>query len=300
MTRRLIVALADSHAGHKLGLLNPATTLYDEDEHGELVAWTPQLTAYQTYLWEVYQKCLAQVKALAGTDPVIVLHNGDATQGNKYPQQLVSTREADHVLIWVENLRPWFTSGFNLEAVRIVKGTAAHNQGEGSSEMLIAAQLQAAYPAADLKCLYHGLLIVAEHFKLDYAHHGAGAGIRDWTKGNVARFYLRDMITREWKAGNFPPQVVLRAHYHQWLEVIEKETLRGQDYTFRFILLPSLCGLGEHGAQVTRSAFAITNGLVVFELDDSHLRRVIPLIETVDIRTQEHIGGRTDQSADRG
>ena len=54
--RRLVVALADTHAGHVLGLLNPETVLVRQvDEHGEYEEWTPEPTATQTLLWELKQ-----------------------------------------------------------------------------------------------------------------------------------------------------------------------------------------------------------------------------------------------------
>jgi len=291
MTRRLIVLESDQHGGHKLGLLNPATTLIDEDEEGNLVEWQPQLTAFQQYVWTLQSKAIESIKRLAGNDPVIILSAGDATHGNKHPQQLVSTRLSDQVIIAVNNAKPWYDAGLNLEAVRIVKGTAAHNLTEGATEILLTEQLRALYPGVDTKCLYHSLLVIEDTFGIDYAHHGAGPGIRDWTRENVLRLYLRDLIIKEVKSFRVPPQIVARGHYHTYRHVIEEDTINGQRMEFHALLLPSMCGLGEHSRQVTRSADHVTNGVIVLELHDDKLSRIIPMINTVDIRTKEYIGG---------
>lgn len=285
--RRWIVALADTHAGHKLGLLNPDTVLYEEDEQGDLVPWTPKLTAFQEYLWPLYQKAIGWVCELTGDDEVIVLHNGDATQGDRYAQHLVSTRMADQIIIGTNNLKLWLDLP-NVSKFRIVKGTGSHVFDEGSSEILIAEQLKAAYPERDIACLYHGLLNV-DGFEVDYAHHGPGAGVRDWTNGNMVRYYLKDLIAREWKAGRYPPSLTLRAHYHTWVWETVREILRERECRFDAVVLPSWCGLGEHGAKATKSQPRIVNGLAVFEIVDGRLKDVHPYLKWLDIRTREKV-----------
>lgn len=293
MTRAWIVALSDTHGGHKLGLLNPDTTLYDENEAGDMVPWTPKLTAFQEYLWPLYQNTIEKVKALVGQDEVIVIHNGDATQGNRFPQHLVSTRMADQIIIAINNLKVWLDVP-NVTALRIVKGTGAHVFDEGSSEILIAEQLKALYPERDVACLYHGLLDV-NGYTIDYAHHGPGGGMRDWTKGNMVRLYLLDMINREWKAGRYPPHLVLRGHYHTWVWETVRESLRGRVCRFDAVVLPSWCGLGEHGMKSTKSQNVIVNGLALLEIVDGQLRNIYPLNESIDIRTKETLGRRAAQ-----
>lgn len=164
---KYLVFAADPHAGHKLGLCNPDTTLYDEDAEGELVPYQPQLTETQKYLWDLQSKAIGRAKQIIGQSPALLFFVGDLMHGNKYPQQLVSTRISDQVVIAANNAKPWYDSGIAFDAVRIVKGTAAHNLGEGALEILLAEQLKALYPTVDTRCLYHGLITVGNSFDVD-------------------------------------------------------------------------------------------------------------------------------------
>jgi len=69
----------------------------------------------------------------------------------------------------------------------------------------------------DIKMCQHGLLDI-DGVTIDYAHHGPFPGSRSWLKGNIARYYLRDLMMREIMNGNSPPKLVVRAHYHTPVE----------------------------------------------------------------------------------
>lgn len=293
--KRYLVFGADTHAGHKLGLCSPDTTLYDEDAEGDLVPYNPPLTETQKYLWDLQSKAIERAKQLIGKSPALLFFVGDLAHGNKYPQQLVSTRISDQVIIAAANLKPWYESGIVFDAVRIVKGTAAHNLGEGALEILLTEQLKALYPTTNTRCLYHGLVTVGKSFDVDYAHHGPGVGIRAWTRENVARFYLRDMIARNAKRFKVPPQLVVRAHCHSYAHFVEYDEINDKRMDFHYLALPSLCGLSEHAIQATRSSDYLTNGIVIVEIEDDRVNRVIPLLRTLDIRTKESFWGEADE-----
>lgn len=287
MSRTVVAFFSDSHANHKLGLLNPETVLYHEDQEGRLIPVQPELTATQRYLWEAYEADRAAVLAFAAGDPLVVIHNGDATQGTKYQDHLVSTRVADQVTMAVANFRPWFEMG--VRTMRVVKGTGSHVLGEGSTEILIAQQLAAEFPDADVKALYHGLLCV-DGVKIDYAHHGPYPGSRNWLRGNVARYYLRSYMLDEFAAGRTPADVLLRSHYHTW---IPPESLgvefRGRVHWSWLVLTPSYCGLGAYGRQATRSTHRQTHGLVALEIVDGRLGNIRPFKRSIDLRTKESL-----------
>jgi len=52
----------------------PDIVLHDESPDGVLIEYTPEMTASQAYLWELYQNHIAQVLELAGNDEIIVIH----------------------------------------------------------------------------------------------------------------------------------------------------------------------------------------------------------------------------------
>jgi hypothetical protein len=279
--------MADSHGGSRLGLLNPETTLVQEDEQGNLVPWTPEPTKTQRYLWNAYEEDINNVIGLAAGDEVILLHVGDITQGDRHPGLLVSTRLADQLIIGEENLAPWFGHP-NVSTARLAKGTASHVFGEGSAEVLIARALGQRFADRDVEALYHGLLDVGG-VVVDYAHHGPGPGIRDWTSGNQVRYYLKSLIATEWKRGRVPARLVLRGHYHTWVWETVRDSLGGADHTFDMCLLPSYCAMGDHGHRATRSAWVQVHGLVAFEIANGGIVEVHPFKRELDLRTKESL-----------
>lgn len=281
MRRVIIAVVSDTHGGHRLGLLNPNTVVYAENEFGEWDYFRPELTESQRFLWERYMDWMGQVFDFAAGDDLILIHNGDETQGKKYVDQLVSTRLADQIVIARDNLNPWYAYG-NLIAVRIVAGTAAHSFAEGSSAILVREQLALNHPQVNTSVLYHGLLSI-NGVIVDYAHHGPGPGSRNWLHGNVARFYLRDLMQREILAGRRPPGLVLRAHFH----VPVYEYLETGGWKSHFYITPAMCMMGEHGIQATRSVEEITVGILALEVVDGEIQRDMRLYQTLDIRTKE-------------
>lgn len=278
--RNIIAVINDLHGGHRLGLMNPDVELQREDECGTPEPFQPQPTASQVYLWELYQHHLGEVRTLAGEAPITLLVNGDAVQGNKHPGHWVSTRLSDQILIGAANLAPWFDLP-NLREVIFNYGTEAHNFGEGSGELLLQALLAALYPRVHVTITPHGLLTRAQ-VTMDHAHHGPHPGSRNWLAGNVARFYLRDLMYREILAHRRPPDVILRAHYHTPVH----EVLETGGYTSQLFVVPGYCMIDDHGMQATRSIECATHGMLVLVCEDG---QVTPhrLYDTIDMRTDE-------------
>jgi hypothetical protein len=287
MQRTIIVVIADPHGGHRHGLLNPETVLEETDEIGNIIGdYHPQVTRIQQYLWEQYTDWINQIKGIAGEDPIYIVANGDLTAGNKYPQLLVSTREADQFLIAAANMHPLYA--LNPRAVRIIKGTGAHVFNQGTSEIVVSTLLGAAYPKTDTRVMDHGLFVIGG-VEVDISHHGPPPGSRKWLEGNEARYYLRSAMLDEITAGHAPARLYYRAHYHQSVE----ETLivkgNGNRYKSTLIITPSLAFIDNHARQTVRSPSRITHGLSVAEVIDGELLRTIPLERTIDIRSHERL-----------
>ena len=286
--RKIVVALADLHSGHKLGLLSPDTILEDEDEEGNIEEWCPRLSSTQEYLWDdIYIPAVKSISDLAEKDDIYVLSVGDLTHGNHYISQQVSTRMSDQILIADANLAPLMELK-QTKGARIIKGTGEHEFGEGSSAITIDRILKTRYPKKDIKALYHGLLSLG-NFTIDYTHHGASSGKRDWLKGNEARFYLRNIMYMEIKLGNKPADLYLRAHFHEpvleWLSM----SMRKEEYESWLCILPSMCMIDDYARKVTRSKFVITNGIYAFEIINDVIYKIHKFKETLDIRTKETI-----------
>ena len=281
--RVLVVLMSDSHSGHQLGLMASGTQLVDDDGN----TWTPQLTKTQEYLWELLQTYKAEVIALADGDEIVVIHNGDACQGTRYPARWVSERESDQVKIAAGALAPWLALP-NCHTMRIVAGTSAHNYGRASAEVALAELLQAMDRKADIKCLYHGLLSIAG-VTFDIAHHGTYPGSRKWLEGNGPRYYLRSLMDEELLNGRTPPRVVARGHHHVWCRETVRIVLDDRTVVSDIVNTPSWTGLTDYAHQAAKSPAFITNGMAVAEVVDGRLVEIHRMTATLDVRTREEL-----------
>ena len=279
----IVLVETDTHAGHKLGLCNPDAVILNDD--GESTG--PDLGTFQRYLWDLRTEYINKVVGLADGDEIIHLHGGDITQGQKYMQQLISTRIADQFAIADANMWPIYRLP-NVERGRLISGTSSHIFGEGTSEIEVATRLQLRFPDKNIRPLAHSLIDI-DGLELDVAHHGPGAGIRQWTRGNVARHYLRSKIWQDYKTRGKAPDLYLRGHYHTFVWETLRIRWQGEWCEHHLIVLPSWCGMTEYARQSTKSEYEITNGLIALEVEGGELVNIHPLEKTLDLRTKESL-----------
>ena len=284
--RRLVVALADMHAGHVLGLLNPATVLVRQiDEHGEYEEWCPELTATQRLMWPMFQGHVDELEELAGKDEIVVFNVGDPTHGTKYMQGLIAdVSRSDQRIIAASNLNPIIRLP-NVRILRMFSGTPAH-VWPGSADAKVAWQLRQDYPQKDIQSVHHSRMSI-DGVWFDTAHHGPQPGSRDWLRGNVALYYLKDRIYRDRRMGKEPARVYIRGHRHQYVPVPFIDRWKGREMKHNLTVVPSYCGLTSHARQVTQSEPELVNGMCVYELVDGKLVDIHPLIEYTDLRLEE-------------
>jgi hypothetical protein len=283
--RTIVVALSDTHANHRLGLLAPETVLYEEDPATrEMVPWSPSLGPTQRWLWPEYNADRRGVVDLANGDRIVLIHEGDMCQGgNGNPHELVSMRLADQIAIAAENLRPWFELP-NLDRAIFIKGTAYHELGEGSAAMLVAAQLRAEY-GKQIEVPYHADAMI-DGVSFDLAHHGPPPGVRTWLRGNILRLYTQSLMDRALMEGQEPPRVLLRGHYHELTSEVVTRRARGRKWTTDAWICPAYCGIDEYARKVSKSPGDLTVGLLAFELVDGELRQTYEFKRTIDYRTR--------------
>jgi len=294
--RFIVLAESDEHSGHKLGLCNPNTLLLSDKKE----VYGPSLVGFQQYLWDLRTKDLAWVEVLAAGDPIVYIHGGDITHGTRFPTQLMESRMSDQPTIAYHNAIPVYEL-HNVIAGRIIIGTGLHVFGEGSSEILVAEMLRAKYPKIDTWPIAHSRITIGGII-FDVAHHGPGAGIRVWTRGNVAMNYLKSKMWQDFKNGKKPAHVYLRGHYHTFVFVTNRERFDGVWYESHLIIMPSWCGMTEHARKATQSDYEVINGLVAFEIMNNEVK-VHPRDTPLDLRTEEIIGRATKigiQGRDRG
>lgn len=297
-SRKIVVVTSDWHAGHKLGLMNPETVLYEDEVDNPESESKPirhDLGTYQAYLWhDVWLPGIQGVNELADGCPVGLIVNGDITHGKRHPEQLVTTSTANQFLIAEACLTPWVRAIRQLSLVRFAFGTASHIFEEGTSPVLVSRLFREKYPRIDVGVVRHGLLDVLG-VRIDYAHHGPSQGIREWTKGNQLRYYLKSVMSGHLKNGQDPPDAVFRSHYHYPHREMVSEFVTGETpgrprtVESRIYLTPSMCGMNDYAYQATRSNSNIYNGFMVLEVEngrivDDHLDEFVWML---DLRTEE-------------
>jgi len=281
--RVIVPIISDTHGGHSGALMNPETVIEMEDELGNRYNYQPELSEVQKYLWNIYTGALEKIKVMAGEDPIVALHAGDNVEGNKHPSELVRPEISVQIKIAFDNLLPLCRLP-NIRALRVVKGTGAHELGFASATAMVVQLLQIAYPRLDIQAIQHGWLSVGG-IDIDYSHHGPGMWRRTWLTGNEARYYLRDCMMRDIADIGRPADVYVRGHIHAPLI----EWLRVDGHRSTLVVTPSMKIGGEYSFQATRSAPRISNGLVALEIEGGKLRDIHEYIETQDLRTKEVI-----------
>lgn len=284
LKRRWVLAESDPHAGHKLGLCNPDAQIMDPDQG---VRVTPTLTEFQKYIWDLRQEYLNNVWELTGHAPVVYFMDGDVTHGNGHMDQLMSTRQADQRTIAKANMAP-ILERRSVKTARLLTGTGVHVFGEGSSEIELADALADKYARVDIGVAHHSRANI-DGVVFDVAHHGPSGGSRAWLEGNIATYYLRDRMLKDLALGKRPASVYLRGHYHVNRWVTLRMDWQGECIESHLVVLPSWCGLGDYARKITRSSPTVVNGLYAFELRDGAVTRIVPFVQTLDLRLEEEL-----------
>jgi hypothetical protein len=282
-----LIVRTDAHSGLRLGLQNPETELWEEDEEGNLAPRKPELTATQKWLWELYSAHVTEAIQWSDNDEIVLFDLGDACQGDKHHSRVVSVRDADQVELALGTFDLFIPYADRIRSLRLLVGTDAHNFGFGSAEIALMARLKNTFPKTHVKLVRHGLFTVAG-VAVDTAHHGPSGGSRKWLEGNIVRFYLKDLMLSSLIAWEAPPRLVLRAHHHvEMREEVTVYTKAGRMWQSVIHLCPPYSGVTHYATKVTRSKSTLTVGLLVFRLRNGIIESWDRFTETIDLRTKE-------------
>lgn len=118
----VLVVFSDLHSGSRRSLMPPRYQLYEEGtgrNSGQTILANPQ----QRWLWKCWQDGWAKVRKYIGNDPWAWACVGDAIQGIRHKEELISVDPTDHMIIFDQCVRPQIkgaSKGF------FVRGTQAH------------------------------------------------------------------------------------------------------------------------------------------------------------------------------
>lgn len=273
---------SDSHAGHQLGLANPDTIVGTTDFREQI-----KVNSIQRDLWDWYANGIDWAMSMIGKSPFYLWHVGDLCHGDKHRDQLMSNRLSDQIGIAVSNI-DFLYKMKNFRGSRFIVGTDAHEFGDASATILVAAQMSKAYPGKDTKAFFH-MLIKNGSAAIDMAHHGPGQSSRSWLSGNTARYYLTDMVLRAIENGDAVPTMVLRGHVHSPIHETVSRMIGGKWRRSEIFVSAAMCMLSNYARQVTQSVSRVYNTMAVVELTKTGAQLVDIFVRYIDVRTIEEL-----------
>jgi hypothetical protein len=213
---------ADTHSGSSVGLLPPGQWSFTNGGYHDPDETQKIITRLWTTAWERIGKAREGKR-------LIVVHMGDATEGAHHgTTELITPRVDEHERIHVEAMELALKlSGFDRkrgDRLYYVRGTPAHVGPGGSSEERIARQfdgsgvipmIEPKQPARkDGRFVWNRIRLEVHGKLFDLAHHGAGVGLKPWTRTNPLRGKLQEVYWRTIEAGTRVPDYWVRAHRH--------------------------------------------------------------------------------------
>lgn len=291
--KRTIIAIrGDTQVGHSGGLVNPDTQIpdLDIDESGRYIVtgWRRiQPRPIQRKLWDWHEQDRSAIRDLADKDEIVFLEMGDLTQGGIFKDDLdqIGLNEQVTMSRWI--CTPWLDIP-NVKRMYIAKGTGVHLWGMGATETLLTAQLNSLYPKKKVKISDHWMLNM-DGFRMDVAHHGNGVGIRNWTRGNVFDLYLKSILMDDINVSDYIPNVVLRAHYHEFVYRRAIHQVKDKLWELPGFVTPPYCFIGDHATKVCKSPAFMGVGMMALEIINGKLYDWHRFTHYVDLRIEEKL-----------
>jgi hypothetical protein len=172
-----------------------------------------------------------------------------------------------------------------VKKIRFITGTEVHVPE--NAEARVAARLRAE-TGLDVACCHHGRFDMGDD-TIDGSHHGPYPGSRDWLKGNVATYYLKDRVYQDRRSDSGPARIYMRGHYHQFVHVTLHELWHGWTFTHDLVIIPALAGLDGYVRKVAHSPPILQAGIVCLEFIDGQLAEIKPFVQEIDLRTEEKL-----------
>lgn len=208
-----IAVVSDLHAGSSVALCPEVVPL---DDGGEYRASRPQ-----AWLWSCWLDYWQQVRAVReeyGAD-LYVIFNGDLVDGDHHnTSQLLSRNPNAQASVLNSAMRVALDA--KPDRLFIVRGTEAHTGQSACAEERIADGLRRdkrpiqGDPETGTASWWH-LRMDVQGVRIDVTHHGR-TGQREHTRGSAAVLHAHDILLSHVKAGDPPPHLCLRGHYHRF------------------------------------------------------------------------------------
>ena len=225
----VIVPISDLHSGGSTALFPKRFWQFQHTNH------TP--TDKQKLMFDHWVFCANEIKRARKGKRLIVIHNGDAIDGNHHNTFQVVTRQKSEQMDIHIDLMDYFlqTVGFDRRSDQLyyVVGTEVHTN---DSEHLIGEDL-GAVPCGDLFA-WDELKLEVNGKRLWAVHHGPNPG-NGANKGNTLRNWLKNNFFNQTSEGAPPPHYVFTGHYHDpcWSMFVAR--YKGEYHAIHGLISPS-------------------------------------------------------------
>jgi hypothetical protein len=213
-----IIAASDLHINSTVALCKPLVQL---DDGGSF-----HPSRAQRWLWGGWLEFCQHSASQPGRR--IAVLNGDIGEldTQRRSLQLISTNKDTIIRLVIDTLEPLLSV---VDAVYVVRGTAAHSGKSAWLEEHIANDLDHAVKAAPAKTeppfSHWHIRATCDGVRLDIAHH-AHMGGAPWTRLNGAQNLASKMIFQYARMGQPAPHVAIRSHMHQWADSYDAQATR--------------------------------------------------------------------------
>ena len=260
--RTVLVVVSDEHAGSTTGLLPPGNWT---GRDGQTIKPSPG----QRILWKQWEECWERVLQLRKGANLVVVHNGDAIDGDHHDTTQLHTKNIEEQKQMHLASMDWALQHATFgkkDKLFYVSGTESH---VGGTEDDIARDLGAVpsiEPTADSnfrdgRFVHHHLKLNINGVRFDIAHHGISAG------GNVmsnsaylaAKYHYFNCL----EYGTEPADYLIASHFHEYKTALYE----GNNGSVRSVITPAFQLKTEYGIRVARQKLA-SIGLVIIVIEE--------------------------------
>lgn len=226
----LIVSLSDMHSGGTTALFPNYKMSFRQGKEGNAINHDPNES--QLKMFEHWIKCADEVKRLAIGKKLVIVHNGDATEGFHHGTvQVISSNPKHQSEIHIELMDIFLERcGFSVkngDELHYTSGTESHTEWNEYGVKEHYSHLNAQYHD-EMQRNINGRLFW-------WTHHGANAG-KGTNEGNGYRNWLRDIYWDCIKGEVTPPDFIITSHFHKSLY---QTYVQSYDHTLHGMVLPS-------------------------------------------------------------
>lgn len=210
-----IALLGDIHANSVYGLCPPSVQLY---RGGTYHSTPPQRWIYSRFL--SYRDEVAEARERAG-GRLIIIFTGELADDNKHDKYGLVERHPDALMaVAVDAIRPLLdvVDKSRGDLIYVLRGTEAHSGPDSWMDNKIGADIGAVEVVAADKTVLNSfdvLTVNIDGVRINAAHHPpVGPGRLPWTSTAYAVRLAAHAFTSAAVAGEKPPHLFVRGHYH--------------------------------------------------------------------------------------